>query len=252
MRTRRNTTGPNSEQDDNYAVIMNKNTHNGSVTPLEELREEARLKEAAEFSHKLVSDFNPDEQMRIAFIPLIYNSIAWRFSEEAIRLGIQYRVDGLKKLTRAIRMLRDEYGRELSRFLTGDLIRNIDVQARQFTEENADDFTVVWFTVNQMLKTACPEFLYDDLRTYALCSAFVMDVAEAHDRRMDRLIESRIEGSVAPSVRMEIMLRLHACMLAFAGESAERVDMHDGNIALCARILEKNMNGSEFDYGSDR
>lgn len=216
-----------------------------AVTP-ESLRNECFNERVTETAEKMLSEFTRDEQMRIAFVPLIFNHIAWIYAMKAAQKSADYRVDMLKKTTRRVRELRLEYEREVEKELGRDLRRLVEEQTERFMAEFQRDFTILYFTVNQEFKKKMPTWPYDDLRTYAIISMLVIRFADDYNRRMDKFVASRV-GQVKSRVRMPIMDALHTCMDAYAGEVG-RFNYGDANVKMAMNVIANDVNKIEFQY----
>lgn len=212
---------------------------------LEEIREEQFRKDVAEATSKLITEFTQDEQISIAFVPLIFNHIAWMYAMKAVQKSVDYRVSLLKKITRTIRELRQEYEREVSKDLDYRHQRHIEEQTERFVAEFQKDFTILYFSVNQEFKKKMPNYPYDDLRTYAIISMLMIRFVDEHNKRMDKLIASRL-GKSNPAARMPIMDALHTCMDAYAGEVG-KFDYGEANVRMAMNVIANDVKKIEFD-----
>nr|DAP23646.1 MAG TPA: hypothetical protein [Bacteriophage sp.] len=210
----------------------------------EEIREEQFKKDVAESTSKLISEFTVNEQISIAFVPLIFNHIAWIYAMKAVQKSVDYRVEILKKITRKVRALRIDYEREVSKDLDYRHQSHIEEETERFVAEFQRDFTILYFSVNQEFKRKMPDWPYDDLRTYAIMSMLMIRFVDEHNRQMDKLIASRL-GKSNPSVRMPIMDALHSCMDAFAGEVG-KFDYSDHDVVMAMRVIENDIKKIEF------
>lgn len=209
-----------------------------------EIREEQFKRDVAESTSKLISEFTVNEQINIAFVPLIFNHIAWIYAMKAVQKGVDYRVEILKKITRKVRALRVDYEREVSKDLDYRHQKHIEEETERFVAEFQRDFTILYFSVNQEFKRKMPNWPYDDLRTYAIMSMLMMRFVDEHNKRMDKLIASRL-GKSNPSIRMPIMDALHHCMEAFAGEVG-KFDYSNYDVVMAMRVIENDIKKIEF------
>jgi hypothetical protein len=212
---------------------------------IETLREEQFKKEVAEDTSKLISEFTVDEQVNIAFVPLILNHIAWIYALKAVQKSVDYRVELLKKITRQIRALRTEYEREIAKDLDYRHQKHIESETERFIAEFQKDFTILYFSVNQEFKRKMPNWPYDDLRSFAIISILMIRLVDEHNKRMDKLIASRL-GKSNPAVRMPIMDALYHCMEAFAGEVG-KFNYSDNNVKLSMNVIVNDIKKIDFD-----
>lgn len=213
------------------------------LTP-EIMKEEVFKKKVAEETSKLLTDFTKEEQINIAFVPLIFNHIAWVYAMKAVEKAAEYRVELLKKITRMVRSLKQEYHNEVGRDLDYKHIQRLEVGAERFIKHFANDFTIMYFSVNREFKSKMPTYPFDDLRTYAIMSMLFIKYVDEHNKRMDTLIASRL-GSSKESIRMPIMDKLYTCMEAMAGEIG-KFNYDNADIKLCMKIFQNNVGKIEF------
>lgn len=204
-----------------------------------EIREEQFKRDVAESTSKLISEFTTEEQIQIAFVPLIFNHIAWVYAMKAVQKSVDYRIELLKKITRAVRMLRKEYEQEVSKDLDYRHQKHLESETERFMDEFQRDFTILYFSVNQEFKREMPNYPYDDLRTYAIMSMLMIRFVDEHNKRMDKLIVSRL-GKSKDSVRMPIMDALHDCMDAFAGEVG-KFDYSNKDVVMAMRVIANDI-----------
>lgn len=219
------------------------------ITP-EVLHEEALKRECKESAKHLVEDFTEAEQVQIAFVPLIFNHIAWHYAMKAVGKAAEYHVELLKKITREVRSLKGEYQNEVKRDLDYKHIQRLEAGADKFIERFAKDFTIMYFSVNREFKSKMPTYPFDDLRTYAIMSMLFIKYVDEHNKRMDALIASRL-GNSKESIRMPIMDRLYTYMEAMAGD-AGKFNYDNADIKLCMKIFQNNASKIEFDITKDK
>lgn len=210
----------------------------------EDLREEQFKKDIANDTLRLLSEFTFEEQINIAFVPLIFNHLAWIYAMKAVQKGADYRVDMLKKITRRVRALKVEYEREVSKDLDIRHQKHIEDETERFMSEYAKDFMILYFSVNREFKKKMPDYPYDDLRTYAIVSILMIRHVDEHNGRMDELIASRL-GDSKESVRMPIMDELNTCMEAFAGEMG-KFDYSNADVQLAMRVIDVDVSKIDF------
>lgn len=66
--------------------------------------------------------------MRVSFVPLIIEQIAWIYAEKAMACAARDKVSLLKKLSRTLKMVHKMWYDELRRDLDWEHIKNVDEQ----------------------------------------------------------------------------------------------------------------------------
>lgn len=215
------------------------------VITVNDIVEENLRQESKDSAKQLQNNFTIKEQMGIAFVPLIFHYIAFKFAEKARRLAAEYRIDILKKLCRAFDYVKTEYHQELSKDLDYRHIKHFDSECERFMEEYASQFTIIYYTVNNTFRKLMPDYPYDDLRTYAIMAIMFIKQCDKHNERMDKMIAKRVGGS-RPSVRMNVIDKLYSIADAYAGD-VSKFDYSDTNIVNCMNLIENKISDMEFD-----
>lgn len=216
------------------------------VMTIEALQEEKFKKDVAADVVRLTRQFSTREQIDIAFVPLIFRHVAWTYAFRAVTKSAEYKVDSLKKISRRIRLLKDDYCREINRDLDVRHRLHIEQQTEQFMHAFAHDFTILWFSVSRELKRAYPALPYDDLRTCAILSMLFIRLHDEQGRRMNGLIASRL-GVSTPYIRMPLIDELYRCMEAFAGLPSDGFRFDEPDITMSLKIIENDLNKTEFE-----
>lgn len=211
----------------------------------ETIKEDAFRKEVAEETSKLLTDFTKEEQINIAFVPLIFNHIAWIYAMKAVQISVNDRIEMLKKVTRGIRKLRADYEREVSKDLDYRHQKHVEDETERFVSEYQYNFTILYFSVIRELDKKMPDYDHKEMRAYAIISMLMIKFVDEHNKRMDALIASKL-GKSRPSVRMQVMDALYACMDAYASVSPA-FDYSFADIKSSMEIIRCKLNQIEFE-----
>lgn len=177
----------------------------------------------------------------IAFVPLVISHLAWIYAGKVMKYCADNRISETVKLSRAVKHIRQGYLDSLRVDLDSAHIRRIEEQTEQFLTLYAHDFTILWWCVNGLYKKQFPEDIYTDMKMDAFISVLMCRFLVAHNKRMDRIIESKM--GFAQSIKNPYMDKLETCMDAYCGN---QVIECNGNINACLRILGRNINEIEF------
>lgn len=192
--------------------------------------------------HTMLETFTWEENMMIAFVPLVISHIAWLYAEKVMKYCADHRIPETVKLSRAVKHVRQEYIGSLKKDLDAKHISRIEEQTEQFCKLYANDFTIMWYCVNSEY---CKRYSEDELlpmRTDAYVSILLCRFLVAHNKRMDKIIEAKM--GFAQSIKNPYMDKLETCMDAYCGEHTIQ---NTDNINACLRILEKNIKSINFE-----
>lgn len=215
-----------------------------SVT-LDQLREEKFKKESEESFNEIRQNFTFEEHMMIAFVPTIIAELAWIYAEKTLKFAAENRISETKKLSRAVRAVRADYIDFMAKDLDREHITHIQTQSKKLMEECARDFTILWFSVNQELKSKFPDLAHLDMRTDAFISEIFCRCHYEHNKRMTEFIRDKL-GHADDAVKHPHLDKLETCMDAFVSDGNGDSIEYNHHIELCIKIFEKNLNRIEF------
>lgn len=218
------------------------------LTP-EVIAKREMVKVEAEQDRILQEDFTLDEQVQIAFIPLVIENLIWIYADKCIAYAVENRMDVLKKLTRAARHVKDEYERFQRQSLDNKHIENERENARKFIAHCGNDFTIMYYTINGEYKRTNPDFPHDKLATNAIIGMLLIRYLDAWNKKIDGIIADKL-GKGKNSVRTPEMDKLYAVLDAYAGNLGA-FNFNKPDISMCMTILNRRLNGMHFEVIHD-
>lgn len=208
------------------------------------MMDEARFrKEVKNDTQKMLETFTWEENMMIAFVPLVISRIAWWYAEKVMKYCADNRISEVKKLGRTIKEIRTRYIDELKKDLDIAHINNVERQTLTFIEEYKRDFTILWFQVNGAIKREHPEMPYQEMRTDAWCGVLMVRFLKSHNRKMDDVIAAKMGQSTSMTnpnmVKLETLLDAYLPD-GFNIQNTEQID-------LCLRVLANRVREIDFE-----
>lgn len=210
------------------------------------MQEKAMIDGIADTTKKMMERLTVNEQVRVAFVPIIISQLAWLQAEKAMDLSARYRVDLLKKINRRLRETKQQYDMELRGQLDFAHQCNVKGQMDMLLEEISGNLTIMYFSVNQEFKRVVPDYPYDDLRTYAIMSLLFVDMLRKHNLEMDKILAEKVDRNIPPSVLPPDMQTLKFGMEAFAGVDG-KFNYDDINVRNSAKIIKNKIDTIEFE-----
>lgn len=141
---------------------------------------------------QLYNSFTFQEQMEIAFFPLVITEIAWRYAYKVLDEAAAHKINETVKLSRAVRELRKKYLDDLKIDLDSRHLSTLNRAVDEFLDNNAIEFTKLYFSVNNEVKRIDAEIKYKELRTYAYISLAMIDALRRHNKSMNDVIAERL------------------------------------------------------------
>lgn len=215
---------------------------NGTLPPMLHKEMEFR-KQVKDDTQKMLETFTWDENMMIAFVPLVISRIAWWYSEKVMKYCADHRISEVKKLGRTIKEVRTKYIDELRKDLDFAHINNVERQAMQFVEEYKRDFQIFQLQVNAAIKREYPDMEYIEMRTDAWCGVLMVDFLKQHNNAMDKIIAAKMGQST--SITNPRMVALAGLLDAYLPAGFKIKDTKQ--IDLCLRVLANMVRNIDFE-----
>lgn len=191
----------------------------------------------------MLETFTFRENMDIAFVPLIITEVAWHYALKVVKYAADNRIDEVKKLSRTVRTLREEYISTCRKDLDNKHIEKMVKAAENFVSLCSKDFMLLYFSLNNELKKRWADYAFLDMRTDACIAMIVLQLLKQHNKRMNDLMERKL-GCDVPSYRNPINDKLWDCMEAYASPC---VFKFDGHVETSMKIISNNFNKIDFE-----
>lgn len=215
---------------------------NGVLPPMAS-REMEFKQQVKDETRQMLETFTWEENMMIAFVPLVISKIAWWYAEKAMKFCADNRIQEVKKLARAIKEIRQRYINDLRKDLDLAHINNVETQAMQFIEEYKRDFQIMQIQVNQAIKREYPDIEYIEMRTDAVCGITMIQFLKKHNRDMDKVIAQKMGAS--KSITNPCMVSLETLLDAYLPTGFKIQDTRQ--IDLCVRVLANRVREIDFE-----
>ena len=209
----------------------------------EEIKERQFKKQIAEDTKRLVNSFSFNEHAKIAFTPLVVAHIAWVWAEYVLKECAEKRIEEVKKLSRAVRHLRDKYETAIRKDLDLVHFRRIQEQADRFLLEYRFDFQRLYFSTCNDVNYQHPKAPYNKLRTFAFLGMQFCKFLHDYENEMGRFIQSRIGGECREG-HLPFMSELETCFDAYIGNYPVNPTQ---NTLISLGVLRKNLDQIEFE-----
>lgn len=190
----------------------------------------------------MLETFTFRENMDIAFVPLIITEVAWHYALKVVKYAADNRIDEVKKLSRTVRTLREEYISTCRKDLNNKHIEEMENAAENFVSLCSKDLMLLFFSLNNELKKRWPDYAFLDMRTDACIAIIMLQLLKEHNRRMDELMARKLGGDV-PSYRNPINDKLWSCMEAYASPCEFKFE---GHVETSMKIIRKKFNQIDF------
>ena len=188
--------------------------------------------------------FTYNENMSMVFVPFIITEFAWHFALKVVKQAADYRIDALKKLSRSVRMMRDQYLSNCRKDLSQAHIDRIHKIASMFMQNYSSDFTLLFFSMNNLLKKQWADVSYLDMRTDACIAMVMLKLLEEHNQQVDELMVKRLGNDAPPPTgKNAINDALWDCMDAYADPCQFSFD---GHVRTSMQIITKKFNQIEW------
>ena len=210
--------------------------------PIYPFNEHSFKKQVKDEAAQMLETFTWNENMMIAFVPLIIANLALFYVQEVLDYCAANRLSEVKKLGRAVKEIRQRYVDDLKKDLDSKHLARIEEQTRQFKELERRNFMFLWFGCNQQIKKVAPEMDVLDMRTDAYCCIMMIEFLKRHNRMMDKVIATKMGQS--HSIDNPNMIKLAILMDAYFPDGF-KVEVTP-NIDICLKALANQVYKIEF------
>lgn len=234
--------------------MLNRKTHFGckeqpeekpkiSAIPGAPVTEEQFKQQVHDDTLNMLKTFTFDENMAIAFTPLIMTEVAWHYAFKVLKYAADNRISETVKLSRTVKALREKYITDCRKDLDCEHMERMDKVGKRFVEFCQTDFMLMWYSINNQLKRESSSLVHLDMRTDACIAIVLLDVLYQHNRKMNELMAKKLGGEV-PTYINPINDKLKTCMEAYVAPAKFKVTEHVTN---SMKILHNKFAKIEYD-----
>lgn len=213
------------------------------TTPAQ-LRESKFRRECAKSTKEIQNNFIFQEHVYIAFVPQILATLAFQYAKKCRTYAADHKIGILRKLARAYDEVEKNYTKELSKDLDAPHRAQIKNQTGIFMQKYANDFTILWYSVNREFLRFAPEWPYADMRTDAILGMLMIQLYREHSKQVDTLIQSRL-GGWKNSVKNPLIEALYSVLDAYAGE-VDRFNFNNQDIMNGKKVIFNRIKQIKF------
>lgn len=191
----------------------------------------------------MLETFTFEENMQIAFVPLIITEVAWKYAYMVLDYAAKERISETKKLSRAVKALREKYLSDCRKDLDRIHMEKMEKASDMFVKSCGNDFSILFFSLSNELNKRWPDLKYFDMRVYAGMAIIMLQLLKEHSKRMDELMSKRL-GLDVQVYRNQINDSLMDCMDAYMSPAEFKFD---SNVSLSMQIIRKKFNQIQWE-----
>lgn len=231
-------------KDENRPYRINAQRFDWQIVTYEMVCERKFKEECQKNTKELVEKFTFAEHIYIAFTPLIFASLAFHYGMECRKYAANNRLSEYRKLSRAFDDVKDRYRNDLLKDIDDKHIKNIESDAQKVMQAYASDFIILRECVKRELFKKYPAEPHWNLRADAYCGMLMISVYKEHNKKVDALIASRLEGHKG-TANNPLIEALYVILDAYSGDYAE-FDINQYDIQTAKNIVHRKVQESEY------
>lgn len=216
--------------------------HHLQFQTLTTLTEQEFRQECKDISQQMLNKMSVDEQMKVAFVPLVIQHIIFTYAGNFTKYCADNRKSEYKKECREIKQLHADLLFDMKKDLDSVHIKKIVNETERFTNNCHKDLMILYFCVNGEVKKKHPK-VDDVLFTYAFITLVLVMWLHHYTKKMNELVKARLgrndDAFMHPSV-----YKLIDVMQSVTGN--RDIDC-GGHIDTCLAILDKEIVMMEFE-----
>jgi hypothetical protein len=220
--------------------LTNRKTHLGCA----EDKEKVFKKAVHDDTLAMLETFSFEENMQIAFTPVIITEVAWKYAYIVLDYAAKARISETRKLSRTVKMLREKYICMCKKDLNRDHFDRMTKASEDFIGKCGNDFLILFYSLSNELKKQWADLAYLDMRTYAGIALIVLELLKEHTQRMDKLIAKRFKREALPTISNPITDALRDCMEAYLAPARFSFD---GNVKISMNIIRNKFNQIQWE-----
>ena len=177
--------------------------------------------------------------------PFIIYRIIIDYTCKVLQIAASERISDLTKLSRRIK--------ELLNFFEDMHVTSLDRQhydyiinrTEAFQAENIRDFTLLYYTINSLIKKYSPTFRYIELSTNVLLAMLFIHVSDKHLHETSELIDKQT-GLFLNNTRPQVLDTLYTCLDAMAGNIEIKKIMNNELFERCVNTAHNIIKSIEY------
>lgn len=217
--------------------LTNRKTHLGCVEKPD--KEKLFKTQTHDETLAMLETFSFEENMQIAFTPVIITEVAWKYAFIVLDYAAKARIPETRKLSRTVRMLRENYICMCKKDLNRDHFDRMARASEDFVRKCGNDFLILFYSLSNELKKQWSDLPYLDMRTYAGIVLIILELLKEHTKRMDKLIAQRFKRDAMPTISNPMTDVLRDCMEAYMAPARFSFE---GNVKISMNIIRNKFN----------
>lgn len=181
--------------------------------------------------------FTWDEHMRITYVPLVVQFVAWHYAMMAKKESADRRISELKPMSRAIVDMRKKFVGTLGLDLSRAHIQRLEDAAEQWMDETRNEQTIMLLQIKQAYMDKYRDVPYMDLRVFAMCAMLLADYVNDYQEKIDAMICERLNRPVN-SLQWQYMVGLKELMKGIVDEYIIEPTLH---IKQCLAVMTNRL-----------
>ena len=186
---------------------------------------------------EIQAKFSDKERSQLAYTPYLYAELAWHYAHKAVGLCVERRVEELKKTTRTIKALRQDFISELRKKMPLPVIEAAQGKVQKALQEYALDFFKLELSMQNEINRHLLKTNNDDIKTYAFISMLCCEALRRVDINNARLIQKRLGSPTEVVESFRYMRELYESVQRCVGDKIPKSQIVDTSV----KILEKNI-----------
>lgn len=207
-------------------------------TPEEEFQQ--KVKTSTEL---MLKNLTVEEQMKVAFVPIVINQIIFSFAEMVTNYAATHRLEKFKKTSREIKRIKQDYYSEISKDLDNRHTQKVFDDTGMFLAECESDFNIMFFSINGELKRNYPNIEHDELYTYIFITLLMSKFLDDYIRRTNEIVKEKCKdiGDAVPNQYIFYLAR------ELAKQVKGMTIRYSGNIETCFKIFDNAIKRTKFE-----
>lgn len=163
-----------------------------SVAPLIKIKKAERMKERELSTTEFLNLFDRKESLRMAYLPHYITQCVLYYVNLLTDYGSERQVDDIKKHSRLLKALQQEYFDNLRREMPDNIFNQFLAQRQEYLQNCGANLTLMYFTFNNQLIKKYGRAKHETLYTYCHIILALIEYVEDFDRKVNNRITQKL------------------------------------------------------------
>lgn len=202
-------------------------------------------RKAEQTKEAICNRFNDEQLAQIYFYPSVILYLVHQYADLVIREAAYNHLPQFRPISRQIKQIITANDKYMYSKLGADTYRTFMAQMQEMYEAHTKDFTILFYSMNNIIKKTYPDYPYDTLRTNALIAIMLCDMHKKYAQHLSGLIQQKLSLPVKHDLVSPAMKQMRFLLGAYVTQDGT-ANFDDLSIEVNKKIVLKIIEGVDY------